>query len=66
MNLFKALIPGALLTWLVSSAIGAQGSKGAWLMIERIHFDQHTLYWSWPLFLIATCISWALLAITPR
>jgi hypothetical protein len=66
MNLLKALIPGALLSWLVSSAIGSQGSRGAWLMIERLHYEQHTIYWSWPLFLLGAGITWILLSITPR
>jgi hypothetical protein len=64
MNLFKALIPGALLSWLVSSVIGSQGSRGAWLAIERLQYDQHTIYWSWPLFLIGTGIAWLVLAMT--
>lgn len=66
MNLFKALIPGAFLSWLVSSLIGGQGSRGAWLTIERLHFNQHLVYWSWPLFLIGTVMAWGLFTITPR
>lgn len=66
MNLFKALFPGALLSWVVSSVIGGQGSRGAWLSIERLHFQQHSMFWSWPLFLIGTAIAWALYTITPK
>lgn len=66
MNLFKAMIPGGLLAWVVSTAIGSQGSRGAWLLIERLHFDQHAMYWSWPLFVIGTGVAWAMLALTPR
>ncbi|MEY4671933.1 MAG: hypothetical protein RLZZ415_1812 [Pseudomonadota bacterium] len=66
MNLFKALFPGTLLTWLVSSAIGSQGHKGAWLMIEKLHIDQHTVYWSWPLFVITTALAWIILTLIPR
>lgn len=66
MNLFKALVPGALLSWVVSSAIGGQGSHGAWLTIERLHFGQHAIYWSWPLFIAGTILAWALFAMTPK
>lgn len=66
MNLFKALIPGLLLTWLVSSAIGSQGSRGGWLSIERIFIQEHLLYWSWPLFVIGTVLAWILLALIPK
>lgn len=66
MDFFKALVPGALLSWIVSSIIGGRGSRGAWLAIERLHFDQHTIYWSWPLFIAGTLLAWALFAMTPK
>ncbi|MFN9578993.1 MAG: hypothetical protein ACK56H_02755 [Novosphingobium sp.] len=46
--------------------IGRQGSRGGWLVIERLHFDQHMIYWSWPLFIIGTVLAWALFAMTPK
>ncbi|MEY4239597.1 MAG: hypothetical protein RL339_2198 [Pseudomonadota bacterium] len=66
MNFFKALVPGGVLTWLVSTAIGSQGSRGAWLAIERLHYQQHSIFWSWPLFVIGTGIAWAIFAMTPQ
>ena len=66
MNLFKALVPGGLLSWLVSTAIGSQGSRGAWLTIERLHYEQHGMYWSWPLFVIGTVLAWAMFTMTPK
>ncbi|NBW76943.1 MAG: hypothetical protein EBR34_14275 [Sphingomonadaceae bacterium] len=66
MNLFKAIVPGALLTWVVSTAIGSQGSRGAWLAIERLHLNQHSIYWSWPLFVAGTVLAWAMFAMTPK
>jgi hypothetical protein len=66
MNLFKALFPGALFAWLVSSALGLLGSKGAWLAITKLHFDQHTMFWSWPLMMIGTGLAWLILTLIPR
>lgn len=59
--LFKALIPGALLTWIVSTLIGSGGSSGGILNIVHFAVQHHQLYWSWPLFLAATGLSWAIL-----
>ena len=60
MAFIKALIPGFLLTWIVSSILGSNGSRGGMLAIERIYIDGHTFYWSWALFLAATGLAWAL------
>jgi hypothetical protein len=59
--LFKALIPGALLTWIVSTLIGSGGSSGGILNIIHFTVQHHEVYWSWPLFLAATGLSWAIL-----
>jgi hypothetical protein len=59
--LFKSLIPAALLTWIVASAIGSQGSRGGVLLIFRFSVEQHTLFWSWPLFIAALGLAWAIL-----
>jgi hypothetical protein len=59
--LFKALIPGALLTWIVSTLIGSGGSSGGILSIIHFTVQHHEVYWSWPLFLAATGLSWAIL-----
>lgn len=59
--LFKALVPGALLTWLVATLIGSTGSTGGMLNIIHFPVQHHQVYWSWPLFLVATGLAWAIL-----
>lgn len=60
MSLFKGLIPGLLLTFVVSMILGSNGSRGAWLEIHRVTLQGQDFYWSWPLFVISTGISWAI------
>lgn len=62
MNFLKAFLPGSLLTWIVASIVGRDGDKGGMLNIQHTLVDGHTLHWSWPLFLVATGLTWALLA----
>lgn len=64
MAFLKALIPAFLLTWIVSGLIGSNGSQGGALAIRHIYFQQHSFYWSWPLFLGATALAWALYRMT--
>lgn len=60
MSFIKALIPGFLLTWIVSGIIGSNGSRGGMAAIEHTYIQGHGFYWSWPLFLVATGLAWAL------
>lgn len=62
MAFIKALIPAALLTWIVSGVIGSNGSTGGMLAIERAMLQGHDFYWSWPLFLASTLLAWAIFA----
>lgn len=62
MSAIKALIPGFLLSWIVSTVIGSQGSSGGVLSITHTLYQGHELYWSWPLFCGATALAWALFA----
>lgn len=57
MSAIKALIPGFLLTWIVSSLIGSQGSRGGLLAITHTYYQGHMFYWSWPLFCGATALA---------
>ncbi len=66
MDFFKALLPGAILTFVVSMVMGASHSTGGWLKIQHYYIQGHGLYWSWVLFVIATGIAWALYVITPK
>jgi len=63
----KAIPLGIFLTLLVCLFIGSAGSSGGFLKIFKfdvtireisVNFD---LYWSWPMFLIGTGLSWAIL-----
>lgn len=60
----KALIPGALLSWIVSSIIGRTGSTGGLLHIQRFEFHQWQMGWSWSLFLVGTFLAFALFLMT--
>lgn len=66
MDFFKALIPGGLLTFVVSALIGKGGSRGGWLAIQHYYIDGHGIYWSWILFAVATGLAWVLFVITPK
>lgn len=59
--LFKALIPGAVLAWILATLIGAGGSSGGILHITHLTVQHHQVYWSWSLFLVATGLTWAIL-----
>lgn len=60
MAFVKALVPGFLLTWIVAGLIGSQRVRGGLLSVESIYFEGHHFYWSWPLFLAATGLAWAI------
>jgi len=62
MPLFKALIPGVLLTFVVSLILGSSRTKGGWLEVHRITIEGIGFHWSWPLFLLTTGIAWGIFA----
>jgi hypothetical protein len=62
MAFFKALIPGIILTWVVSIIIGSNHSDGGFINIQRESIAGHDIYWSWPLFIASTMIAWAIIA----
>lgn len=62
MAFVKALIPAALLTWIVSGILGSNGSRGGMLAIDHVMVQGHGFYWSWPLFLAALVLAWAIFA----
>lgn len=49
--LFKGLIPGGLLAWIVSSVMGR---GGGFLDIHQLAVGGVEFYWSWPLFIGGT------------
>lgn len=58
--LFKAVLPGLLLSWLVSTFVGSTGSSGGLLNIQHFTIDGHVILGSWMLFVIGTALAWAL------
>lgn len=58
--LIKALLPGALLSWLVSTFIGSKGSTGGLLNIQHVTISDTQIYGSWTLFIIGTALAWAI------
>lgn len=58
--LFKALIPGLILTFVVALVMGSNGTSGAWLEIYLVNVEGIRFYWSWPLFLASTGVSWGI------
>lgn len=64
-SLFKGLFPGILLTWVVATIMGSNGSKGGFLFIHLIEISgnsafsmsAHSFYWSWPLFIFGSMLS---------
>ncbi|MBC2664152.1 hypothetical protein H7F51_01325 [Novosphingobium flavum] len=59
--LVKALIPGAFLSWIISTFIGTRGGSGGLLHIQHFNVQGTEIYGSWTLFIIGTAIAWALL-----
>ena len=43
----------------LGSAIGIGASAG-WLDVHRITIESYNFYWSWPLFIASTGLSWAI------
>ena len=60
MSFIKGLIPGVLLTWIMSGIIGSNGSRGGMLDIQRLYISGHDVYWSWHLFIAATLLGTAI------
>ncbi|MHA6316646.1 hypothetical protein ACXYN8_03170 [Altererythrobacter sp. CAU 1778] len=53
----KGVLPGALLTWLVSLFVGTGGSHGGFLNVHLMTVQGEHFFWSWPLFFTGTALS---------
>ncbi len=62
-SFLKAVFLGAILTFFVAGIIGSTGSSGAFLTIKPIILEGRSIYWSWPMFLAGTGLSWVILAL---
>lgn len=60
MELLKSFVLGAVLTGVVSLVVGSQGSSGGFLDIHSMRMADAKIFWSWPLFLAGTGISWGI------
>lgn len=59
--LYKALVPGALFTWIVAMVLASGGTTGGALAVHMVHFHTIAFPWSWLLFLGGTALSWFIL-----
>lgn len=58
--LLKAIVLGAVLAFIVSLFIGSGGSSGGLLNVRHVAIEGHAFYWSWPLFLVGTGLSFGI------
>ncbi|HWK42422.1 MAG TPA: hypothetical protein VNR60_10875 [Croceibacterium sp.] len=58
--LLKAVVLGAVLAFVVALFIGSGGSSGGMLNVHTVAIQGHQFFWSWPLFLLGTGISFGL------
>lgn len=63
MDVLKAVVLGAVLTGVVAVVVGSQGSSGGALAIHAMPVGDQRVFWSWPLFLTGTGLSWGLLTL---
>ena len=56
----KAIILGAVLAFVVSLFIGSGGSSGGLLNVHPVTIEGYQFYWSWPLFLVGTGLSFGI------
>ena len=61
MELIKAVPLGAILSGVVSTIIGKQGSHGGQMAIHLVEYQDHHWYWSWPIFLAGTGLAWGIM-----
>jgi hypothetical protein len=65
MSLIKAIFLGGFLTWLISLILGKNHQDGGYLSVHTMIISHYSVYWSWPLFLVATLLAWAILTMMP-
>ncbi len=62
MDVIKSVILGAILSVTIGLVIGTQGTSGGALAIHLVEVaDNMRLYWSWPVFLSGSGLSFGLL-----
>lgn len=61
MDLLKAIFIASILTGCVALIIGSQGTSGGPLEVFAFQVQAQKLYWSWPIFLGGTGLTWSLM-----
>lgn len=56
----KAVVLGAVLAFVVALFIGSGGASGGLLNVHQVSIDGYQFYWSWPLFLVGTGLSFGI------
>ena len=63
-SLIKAVVPGSLLSWIVSLFVASSGSTGGFLFVHRIMLGDYALAWSWAVLVIGMSLGWFVFANT--
>ena len=56
----KAIPIGIVLAFVVALFIGSGGSSGGMLNVHSVTIEDFQFFWSWPLFLLGTALSFGL------
>jgi hypothetical protein len=56
----KAIPLGILLAFVVALFVGSGGSSGGLLNVHEVTIQGYDFFWSWPLFILGTALSFAL------
>ena len=59
----KAIGFGVILTGSIALVIGSQGTSAGPLAVEALQVADYKFYWSWPIFVAGTALSWGLIAL---
>jgi hypothetical protein len=65
MSVVKAVILGGFLTWLICLVFGTNHQSAGWLSVHSMRVAEYSVYWSWPLFVAASGLAWAIMAMMP-
>ena len=63
MDFLKAIALGAVLTGAVALVIGSQGTSAGQLAIYPLTIGDIEFFWSWPIFLTGSGLSWGIMLI---
>ena len=60
MDFLKSMVIAGVITGTIALVIGSQGSSGGYLAIHSMAMGDYRMFWSWPLFLSGSGVSWGL------